>query len=76
MRIYWMNLKTKILTKKVLDKIISFMLTVLGICVILAVCAWFIFPYYQRFDYIKTCTDGGRSKSLCLQEWAEIDKLD
>ena len=66
----------KICAKNVLNKLVSFMLMVLGICVILAVCAWFIFPYYQSFDYIKACTDEGRSKSQCLQEWAEIDKLD
>ena len=66
----------KICAKNVLNKLVSFMLMVLGICVILAVCAWFIFPYYQSFDYIKACTDEGRSKSQCLQEWEEIDKLD
>ena len=63
-----MNSEQKICAKKILDRIVSFILTTIGI--------WFILPYYTEYNYIQTCVEEGHDKNLCQQIWEELEKLD
>ncbi len=71
-----MNSEQKICAKKILDRIVSFILTTIGICAILTICIWLILPYYTEYNYIQTCIEEGHDKNWCKQIWEELEKLD
>ena len=71
-----MNSEQKICAKKILDRIVSFILTTIGICAILTIGIWFILPYYTEYNYIQTCVEEGHDKNLCQQIWEDLEKLD
>ena len=71
-----MSSEQKICAKKILDRLVSFLLTVIGICAILVICICFILPYSQEINYIQTCMEEGHDKNWCQQVWEELEELD
>ena len=72
----WMTKERQICVRPILDKIVSFIYRCVGYIVILAILVFFLYPYYQEYDYMKNCQQDGRSKSQCEQTWKELRALD
>ena len=62
--------------KHILDRAVTYILSIIGISVILGIGIWFALPYYQELSHMHTCTQEGHSKSWCQQVWLELSKLD
>ena len=71
-----MTKERQICERPILDKIVSFIYRCVGYIVILAILVFFLYPYYQEYDYMKNCQQDGRSKSQCEQTWKELRALD
>lgn len=61
---------------KVTDRVVSTILTLIGILVLLVVAGLFIYPHYQEYQYLKECKDSGKSTEFCQQTWLELLKQD
>ena len=61
---------------KVADRVVSTILTLIGILVLLVVAGLFIYPHYQKYQYMKECKDSGKSTEFCQQTWQELLKQD
>ena len=61
---------------KVADRVVSTILTLIGILVLLVVAGLFIYPHYQEYQYMKECKDSGKSTEFCQQTWLELLKQD
>ena len=55
---------------------VTYVLSIIGISVILGIGIWFALPYYQELSHMHTCTQEGHTKSWCQQVWLELSKLD
>lgn len=64
------------LARKILDRITTAILIAIGTCALLAICMWFIFPYYQEFSHMQNCLREGHEKDWCRQVWQELKHLD
>ena len=71
-----MTKERQICVRPILDKIVSFVYRCVGYIVILAILVFFLYPYYQEYDYMKNCQQDGCSKSQCEQTWKELRALD
>ncbi len=61
---------------KAADRVVSTILTLIGILVLLVVAGLFIYPHYQEYQYLKECKDSGKSTEFCQQTWLELLKQD
>ena len=61
---------------KVADRVVSTILTLIGILVLLIVAGLFIYPHYQEYQYLIECKDNGKSTEFCQQTWLELLKQD
>lgn len=61
---------------KVADRVVSTILTLIGILTLLIVAGLFIYPHYQEYQYLKECKDNGKSTEFCQQTWLELLKQD
>ena len=61
---------------KVADRVVSTILTLIGILALLIVAGLFIYPHYQKYQYMKECKDSGKSTEFCQQTWQELLKQD
>lgn len=61
---------------KVADRVVSAILTIVGICTVLVAAGLFIYPHYQEYQYMKECKDNGKSAEFCQQAWLELQKQD
>lgn len=61
---------------KVADRVVSTILTLIGILVLLVVAGLFIYSHYQEYQYLKECKDNGKSTEFCQQTWLELLKQD
>lgn len=71
-----MTKERQICVRLILDKLVSLIYRCVGYIVILAILVFFLYPYYQEYDYMKNCQQDGRSKSRCEQTWKELRALD
>lgn len=46
---------------KVADRVVSTILTLIGILTLLIVAGLFTYPHYQKYQYMKECKDSGKS---------------
>lgn len=46
---------------KVADRVVSTILTLIGILTLLIVAGLFTYPHYQKYQYMKECKDIGKS---------------
>lgn len=67
--------KRKILDKAA-DRVVSTILTLIGILTLLIVAGLFTYPHYQKYQYMKECKDSGKSTEFCQQTWLELLKQD
>ncbi len=70
-----MTNKRKILDK-VAGRVVSTILTLIGILTLLIVAGLFTYPHYQKYQYMKECKDSGKSTEFCQQTWLELLKQD
>lgn len=61
---------------KVADRVVSTILTLIGILTLLIVAGLFTYPHYQEYQYLKECKDSGKSSEYCQQTWLELLKQD
>lgn len=61
---------------KVADRVVSTILTLIGILALLIVAGLFTYPHYQEYQYLKECKDSGKSTEFCQQTWLELLKQD
>lgn len=61
---------------KAADRVVSTILTLIGILVLLVVAGLFIYPHYQEYQYLIECKDNGKSTEFCQQTWLELLKQD
>lgn len=61
---------------KVADRVVSTILTLIGILTLLIVAGLFTYPHYQEYQYLKECKDSGKSTEYCQQTWLELLKQD
>ncbi len=61
---------------KVADRVVSTILTLIGILTLLIVAGLFTYPNYQKYQYMKECKDSGKSSEYCQQTLLELLKQD
>lgn len=61
---------------KAADRVVSTILTFIGILTLLIVAGLFTYPHYQEYQYLKECKDSGKSTEFCQQTWLELLKQD
>ena len=61
---------------KVADRVVSTILTLIGILTLLIVAGLFTYHHYQKYQYMKECKDSGKSTEFCQQTWLELLKQD
>ena len=66
----------KQISNKVADRVVSTILTLIGILTLLIVAGLFTYPHYQKYQYMKECKDSGKSTEFCQQTWQELLKQD
>jgi len=66
----------QICVRQILDKAVGLIYKCVGYVVIVALLLFFLYPYYQEYNYMKTCQQDGRSQSQCEQTWIELRALD
>ena len=66
----------QICVKQISDKVVSLIYKSVSYVVILALLLFFLYPYYQKYNYMKNCQQNGRSQSQCEQTWIELRALD
>ncbi len=66
----------KQISNKLADRVVSTILTLIGILVLLIVAGLFIYPHYQEYQYLIECKDNGKSTEFCQQTWLELLKQD
>lgn len=71
-----MSEEPQICVRQILDKVVSLIYKGIGYVAILAILLFFLYPYYQEYDYMKNCQQNDRSRSQCEQSWAELRALD
>ena len=53
----------QICVKQISDKVVNLIHKGVGYIVILALLFFFLYPYYQKYDYINECISKGRTKN-------------
>ncbi len=66
----------KQISNKLADRVVSTILTFIGILTLLIVAGLFTYPHYQKYQYMKECKDSGKSTEFCQQTWLELLKQD
>lgn len=65
----------QICVKQILDKFVSFIYRCIGYALIFIIVLFFVYPYYQEYDYMQKCQQD-RTKDWCEQTWLELQRLD
>lgn len=63
-------------SNKLAASVVSIILTIIGVFTLLIIAGLFIYPHYQKYQYLKECKDNGKSAEFCQQTWLELQKLD
>lgn len=61
--------------KQILDKIVSFILTSIGLLVIALFCCLYFYPTYKRLSFMHNCTQK-HSEQWCQEAFISLDRLD
>ena len=70
-----MILERKICVKKILDKLVSIILTLIGFISVVIVVWLLLQPIYVRKIFFNACMNDGNNETKCHQILDELDKL-
>lgn len=71
-----MILEHPICVKKILDKIITFILTFIGISVILGISYLLLLPYFREYEFINSCLSEKHLIDFCQAEWNTLKNME